>query len=179
MDLKSSFSIENGRLAVKPFDVRTHDLTMTVAGSNGIDQSLDYTVALRLPNASLGTVQIGGTVTNPKLKLDLREAAAEALAPVTQRVDSAAAAARQKLIAEAEKRAAQIREEADSLAGRMRRAGYAQADSLEAHATGLKRIAARLAADKLRKETDAKAAALVKEADARAQAIVDEAQKHQ
>ncbi|HEX6558754.1 MAG TPA: AsmA-like C-terminal region-containing protein, partial [Longimicrobiales bacterium] len=107
VDLKSSFAIENGRLSVRPFDVRSGPLTMTVAGSNGIDQSLDYTLALRLPRAILGSeanqavtsivnrtaraginlqaadsitlgVRIGGKVTNPTVSTSFREATGNA-----------------------------------------------------------------------------------------------------
>jgi hypothetical protein len=36
--LKAAFSIQNGRLVVKPFDVKAVGVTMNVAGSNGLDQ---------------------------------------------------------------------------------------------------------------------------------------------
>lgn len=117
-----------------------------------------------MPNASLGTARIGGTVTNPTVKLDLRQA-----------IDTVVDKAALKLIAEAEKQATVIREQADSLAARVKREGYAQADSLEAKATGVKKIAARIAANRLRKETDAKADALVREANTRSQKLVDDA----
>ena len=48
------------------------------------------------------------------------------------------------MIAEAERQAAAIRTEADSLAARLRREGYARADSLEARATGVRKLAAKL-----------------------------------
>ncbi|HET9440756.1 MAG TPA: AsmA-like C-terminal region-containing protein, partial [Longimicrobiales bacterium] len=220
-DLKSSFAIEKGRLHVKPFDVKTGPLTMTVAGSNGIDQSLDYTLALQVPSSALGSeatravtniinrsqqagfnlqnaesitlgITVGGTVTNPSVGTTFRNAAGDAGASiatalreqaeqrqqaVVERVDSAADEARRRAIAEAETRAAAIREEAAALADKLRREGYQQADSLEARASGLARIAAKAAADRLRKETDAKADAIVREADTRAQTVIAEARK--
>ncbi|HEY0674406.1 MAG TPA: AsmA-like C-terminal region-containing protein [Longimicrobiales bacterium] len=220
-DLKSSFAIEKGRLHVKPFDVKTGPLSMTVAGSNGIDQSLDYTLALKVPSSALGSeatravtsiinrsqqagfnlqnaenitlgVTVGGTVTNPSVGTTFRNAAGDAGASiatalraqaeqrqqaVVERVDSAADEAKRRALAEAETRAAAIREEAAALADKLRREGYQQADSLEARASGLARIAAKAAADRLRKETDAKADAIVREADTRAQTVVAEARK--
>ena len=150
IDVKSSFSMQNGRLSVKPFDVRTGSLTMNVVGSNGIDQTIDYAVRLNMPNANLGTVKLGGTITNPTVKLDLADAFLE----------------------QAQKQALMIRAEADSLAEKLRREAYLQADSLEARATGLKRIAAKLAADKIRKEADKKAEDVKREAASRADALL-------
>ena len=60
----------------------------------------------------------------------------------------------------------------------MKQEGYAQADSLVAKSQGpLAQAAARLAADRLRKETDAKAARIVTDADKRAESLVAEARK--
>jgi hypothetical protein len=221
VDLKSSFAIDKGRLHVKPFDVRAGPLNLTIAGSNGIDQSLDYDVALRVPRSTLGTeanravasiinrsqqagfnlnsvenitlgVKIRGTVTNPSISTNFRNAAGDAGASVAntireeaekrqqqvvERVDSAAEEAKRKVMAEAESRAAVIRSEAASLADKLRREGHARADSLEARASGIARIATKAAADRLRKETDAKADAIVREAESRAQALLAEARK--
>ena len=44
--LKAAFAIQDGRLSVKPFDVKAGGITMNVAGSNGLDQSLLYTLGL-------------------------------------------------------------------------------------------------------------------------------------
>ena len=182
IDLKSSFAIEKGRLNVRPFDVRTGPVVMNIAGSNGIDQTLDYTVKTMVPLKGVDSLALGarvtGTITNPRVTTTFRETIKGAVQHIVgERVDSAALLAKQKIVAEAEKRAAEIRAEAASLADKLRKEGHLRADSLEARATGLKRIAAKLAADKLRKETDAKADAIVREADGRAQALVDEARK--
>ena len=49
-----SFDVADGRVHVKPFDVTAGGITMTVGGSNGIDQSLAYQLALALPRTALG-----------------------------------------------------------------------------------------------------------------------------
>ena len=221
VDLKSSFAIDKGRLHVKPFDVRAGPLNLTIAGSNGIDQSLDYDVALRVPRSILGSeanraitsiinrsqqagfnlntvenitlgVKIGGSVTNPSIATNFRNAAGDAGASVAnaireeaekrqqqvvERVDSAAEEAKRKMIAEAESRAAVIRTEAAAIADKLRREGHTRADSLEARASGIARIATKAAADRLRKETDSKADAIIREAETRAQALLSEARK--
>ncbi|HSL72518.1 MAG TPA: AsmA-like C-terminal region-containing protein [Longimicrobiales bacterium] len=165
-DLKSSFAIEKGRLHVKPFDVRAGPLTMTIAVSNGIDQSLDYDVALRVPRSILGGeanravtniinrsqqagfnlqsvenitlgVTIGGTVTNPSVGTTFRNTAGDAGASVAQ-----------ALREEAEQRQQLVVERVDSAAEEARRKVLAEA---ETRAAAVRTEAAALA-DKLRRE---------------------------
>ncbi|MFN0293243.1 AsmA-like C-terminal domain-containing protein [Pedobacter helvus] len=53
-DLKTKFRIDNGRLIVAPFDIKVKGVAMNVAGSNGIDQTMDYDLVLNVPRAMLG-----------------------------------------------------------------------------------------------------------------------------
>jgi uncharacterized protein involved in outer membrane biogenesis len=53
-DVLMSASIKNGRLGVKPFDVKFGDYKTTVAGSTGLDGSLDYTLKMNVPAGKLG-----------------------------------------------------------------------------------------------------------------------------
>jgi hypothetical protein len=98
--LRAAFQIRDGRLFVQPFDVKLGGTTMTVSGSNGFDQSLQYTLGLEVPRSMLGgeanqaiaglvskagqagvdlsaapriplAIQLGGTVTNPSVKADV------------------------------------------------------------------------------------------------------------
>jgi AsmA-like C-terminal region len=142
------------------------------------------------PEVALG-VGLTGTVTNPSIKLDVTsgaksaaQAAGDAVKQAAEQkveaaVDSArlrAAAEAQRLVKEAEERAAGIRAEARTLAESVKREGYQQADSLVARSSGgLARIAANAAADRLRKEADDKSAGIVREADQRADALVAKA----
>lgn len=54
-DVLMSTSIKNGRLGVKPFDVKFGSYKTTVAGSTGLDGSLDYTLKMDVPAGKLGT----------------------------------------------------------------------------------------------------------------------------
>ena len=47
---KINYHISNGRLKVKPFLLQTNVGKINVSGSNGLDQSLDYQLALELPS---------------------------------------------------------------------------------------------------------------------------------
>src|SRR4029079_16952877 len=51
----ASIDIADGRLHVKTFTAHRCGLALTTSGSNGIDQSIAYDVALAVPRASLGT----------------------------------------------------------------------------------------------------------------------------
>lgn len=52
--INSQFEIRDGRVRLRPFTVGIGTTTMTVSGSSGIDQSLDYDLGLRLPRALMG-----------------------------------------------------------------------------------------------------------------------------
>ena len=209
--LRAAFQIHDGRLFVKPFDVKLGGSTVNVAGSNGLDQSLQYTLGLKVPRSMLGGganealaglmskagqaginlsaapeiplgIQLGGTVTNPSVKADVGNVASSVTAgaqqavkqAVTQKVDSAALRA----VQEAEKQAAGIRQQGESLAASVKRTGYQQADSLTAKATNpLLKAAAGPAADQLRKQSDSKAAGIVSEANKRADSLVAAAKR--
>jgi hypothetical protein len=210
--IRTGFQIKEGRLVLPPFNVKMNGLAMTVAGSNGIDQSLDYTLGLKVPRSLLGgeanqalagvlskasqaginlgsaaaiplDIQLGGKVTDPVVKVDLgsattsvaqgaQQAVTEA---VTQKVDSAALRA----VAEAERQAAAIRQEAESLAAKVKQTGYQQADGLVAEAgdNPLLQAGAKVAADKVRGETDAKAQGIISEASRRADSLVAAARR--
>jgi uncharacterized protein involved in outer membrane biogenesis len=144
------------------------------------------------PAVALGA-RITGSITDPALSIDVgsavgsvTQAAGQAAGQaVQQRVDAAAdsararaAAASQRLVQEAEERAARIRAEARALADTVKQRGHARADSLVVRSEGpLERAAAGAAADRLRKEADDQAARIVREGDARADDLVAEARR--
>jgi hypothetical protein len=94
---------------------------------------------------------------------------------VTSKVDSAALRA----VAAAEQQAAGIRQQAESLAAKVKLTGYQQADSLTAKSGSnpLLQAGAKVAADKLRKESDDKAAGIISEASKRADSLVAAARR--
>ena len=103
-DIKNYFEFANGKVLVKPFKVKVKDIDMEIGGMHGLDQSLDYVINMKLPRALMGEkgnafinnlvgqfdnkglpiklgdfvnlkVNMGGTITNPVLKTDLKKAA--------------------------------------------------------------------------------------------------------
>ena len=77
-DLSMDFTVTEGRLATQPFDLKLGDYTMTLSGTTGLDQTIDYTGKITLP-ASVGgkirlstvDMKIGGTFTSPKVSIDM------------------------------------------------------------------------------------------------------------
>jgi hypothetical protein len=227
--LRASIQIQGGRVQVNPFTVRVGQTSLRISGSHGIDQSMQYTLGLRVPRSELGAqanqvvaslasragktginlqaadtvgleIKLGGTLTNPTVQTNLGDIVASAGQNVKQaaqqalsdrvdsakaRADSAALEARRKaqaeadkLVADAEARATQVRDEASKLAETVRREGAARADSLVAKANSpLAKVAARPAADQLRKQSNDRADQLIREANKRADDLVNEAKK--
>jgi hypothetical protein len=102
-DIKNYFEFANGKVLVKPFNVKVKDMDMEVGGMHGLDQSLDYVMNLKVPRAKLGEkanqfvsnlatqasskgvpiklsdiinlkINIGGSITNPSIKTNLKDA---------------------------------------------------------------------------------------------------------
>jgi hypothetical protein len=95
-DVLMSASIKNGRLSVKPFDVKFGDYKTTVTGSTGIDGSIDYSLKMNVPAGKMGeqlnsfvsqytggktdpnstipvNIGLGGTFLSPQPKLLMSE----------------------------------------------------------------------------------------------------------
>jgi hypothetical protein len=113
--IRTAFQIRGGRLHVDPFAVNLGPTTMNVAGSNGLDQSLDYNLGLRVPRSELGEaankavaglvsraggagidleaaqtielgIRLGGTVTSPSVTVDAGSAVESAKQEVKEAV---------------------------------------------------------------------------------------------
>ncbi|MEP6749544.1 MAG: AsmA-like C-terminal region-containing protein [Bacteroidota bacterium] len=103
-DVKNYIEFANGKVLVKPFTVKVSGIDMEIGGMHGFDQSIDYLISMKVPRALMGTqgnafvnnlvsqvnskgvplklgdvinlkVNMGGSITNPVLKTDLKQAA--------------------------------------------------------------------------------------------------------
>ncbi|MDX8552475.1 AsmA family protein [Tenacibaculum sp. 1B UA] len=92
-DIKTYLSFKEGKVAVKPFDLKYKDIGITIGGSHGFDKTMNYNVTLNVPAKYLGneaqgllsklsakdqqnitvpiTASIAGNMTNPSVKTDL------------------------------------------------------------------------------------------------------------
>jgi hypothetical protein len=78
-DFRSTFSVRDGRLHVSPVAVNVASIPMSISGSHGFDQSLDYRLEFALPAARFADAALAtrlGTVFNDqllRLGADLRQ----------------------------------------------------------------------------------------------------------
>lgn len=94
-DLDIDFTIMNGRMSTKPFDIKIDDYTMRLSGTTGLDKTIDYRGTITIPESigslsKLGTVDmtIGGTFTSPKVGIDLESLAKNAAKNALQDLSS-------------------------------------------------------------------------------------------
>jgi hypothetical protein len=120
-DVKTWFSFANGRVTVKPFKLNVSGIGMEIAGSHGIDQTIDYALNMAVPRSLIGTqgnalvnnlvsqanskgvpvkvgdmvnfaVKMGGTITKPTLKTDLKDVAGNAVNDIKKQLEDEAKA---------------------------------------------------------------------------------------
>jgi hypothetical protein len=112
-DIKNSIEFANGKVLVKPFTIKVKDIEMQIGGTHSFDQTIDYIVAMKVPRKYLGTqgnnlinglvtqanskgldikmsdlidlnIKMGGSMTNPSIKTDLKQVAGDAVADLKQ-----------------------------------------------------------------------------------------------
>ncbi|MGH2376766.1 MAG: AsmA-like C-terminal region-containing protein [Gemmatimonadales bacterium] len=203
--LRSQFDIRDGRLHIQPFAVAVGGTTMTVSGSNGLDQSLQYNLGLRVPRSMLGAeanqaiaglvskaagagidlqaapevplgIQVTGMVTNPSLKIELGSAAGS----VTQAAGQALKEAAAERVDSAKQRAAaeaqRLVGEAEKRAASIRAEAQTLADKVKAEGyQQADSLVARAGNPLAKVAANAAADRLRKEADNRSASIVKEA----
>lgn len=91
-DMTLNFTIKEGRVSTQPFDIKLGDYVLNLSGSTGLDQTIDYSGKVKLP-ASMGgfakissiDLKIGGTFTSPKVSLDTKSMANQAVESVAEK----------------------------------------------------------------------------------------------
>jgi hypothetical protein len=96
-DLKMALTFEDGKVNVKPFDIKYQDIKITVGGTHGFDQTMKYNLKLDVPAKYLGSeanaliakmspsdaakldnipinALITGNFSNPKISTDMKSA---------------------------------------------------------------------------------------------------------
>lgn len=133
-DVKQYIEFANGKVLVKPFQVKVNDIEMRIGGMHGFDQSIDYIIEMKVPRKYLGnegndlvndlvtqatgkgipvklsdmidlSVKMGGSITSPSIKIDLKKVAGDATDALKeqakdfaqQKIDSAKARAKDTL----------------------------------------------------------------------------------
>src|SRR6218665_1049503 len=96
-DLKAALTFKDGKVNIKPFDLKYQDIKVTIGGAHGFDQSLNYDLKFDVPAKYLGTdinnliakltpadakkvesvpinAILSGNFKNPKISTDLKQA---------------------------------------------------------------------------------------------------------
>lgn len=169
-DVAIRFSIKDGRITTQPFDLKMGGVNINLAGSTGLDQTIDYKARVAVPGGktlqSVG-VNIGGTFSSPKITLGIREAAEEAVKNVVDEQIQKLTGS-ESLSEEIAKQAENLRAEAKRAGEKLIAAAQEQrAKLVEAAASkgALAKIAAEKGGDKLVQEAEKQAANLEAEAE--------------
>jgi len=151
-DINVSYQIKDGRVHTDPFDVKMGSTKGTMSGSSGLDQTIDYKMALKIPSKDLGVsdavnqlssqasqlgmdlkasetvdvdVFIGGTFTEPKISTNLKGMAKSVVEDVKEQV-------KEKINEEVDKAKDKALEEAKKQAANLIAEAKKQADKVRA-----------------------------------------------
>lgn len=165
-DIEIPFTIENGLVKTKPFDIKMGNISMNLSGTTGLDQSIDYTAKISLPeNTANGylsniTAKIGGTFTKPSISLDTKSLVSSAVEKaIGDKLTSITGKDNTERIAE-------LRRKADEAAKKIVETAQTESQKLVDKASKpLEKIAAKAAAKKLVEEAQKQADKLRAEAE--------------
>jgi hypothetical protein len=193
-----SFKIENGRVTTEPFEFTAGKATGKIGGSTGVDKTINYVMDVSIPRTEFGPANtalnglvagvqskgipfqlgemvnvsalFGGTVTDPTVKVNLKEAGGnlmdnlkdQVIDVVTQKVDSikdvavnTACIEAQKQLDDAKAKAATAKTAAYKAADDVKAAAYVEAEKVEkSFKNPLEKAAKKAAADAMRKKAD-------------------------
>lgn len=171
-----TYEIKDGRVYTQPFDVKMGNTNGTMSGSSGLDQTIDYKMALKIPSKDMGMsaaydkmnaqasslglnlkaaehvnvdVLIGGTFTEPKISTSLKGAATNIVNDVKEQV-------KEKINEEIDKAKEQAIAKAKEEAAKLLAEAKNQSDKVRAEG--------KKAADAIRAEADKQAQKLISEA---------------
>lgn len=179
-DMNLEFTIANGRLSTKPFDIKMGNMNLNLTGTTGLDQSIDYTGKLKLPETagSLGALttvdlKIGGTFTAPRITIDTKSMAKQATGKAIEAVGeklgidlSDAQKQKEALVNAARQAAEKLIEEAEK-----------QKENLisKAGSNALKKLAAEKAGEAVVAEARKQGERLIEEAEKKGDALIEKA----
>lgn len=184
-DLNVDFTIKDGRIATKPFDIKMGNTTLSLNGTTGLDQTIDYAGKLKLPEGAakgISTIdlKIGGKFSSPKITIDTQSMAKQAASVAT---DKALEAVGQKLgidISNAEKQKEELVKTAQQAAQKLVAEAEKQKASLleKAGSNAIKKLAAEKAGDALIAEAKKQGDKLIAEAEKKGDELIAKAKEN-
>ena len=183
-DLKVDFTIKDGRVATKPFDIKLGETALNLSGTTGLDQTIDYSGKLKLP-ASAGAIaqlttlnlKIGGTFTSPKVSIDTKSMAKQAISAVKGKALNELGKKLGIDLSDAQKQKEALVTNAQKAGDKLVAEAQQQADALAEKAGGniFKKLAAQKAGEALVNEAKKQSDKLVKEAEKEGDKLIEKA----
>lgn len=120
-DIKNYIEFSNGKVLVKPFNLKVDDIEMEIGGFHGFDQSIDYGVKMKLPRAMMGSkgnslvdglvskanasgipvkasdivnlgLRLTGSISNPSIQVNLKDVAGDVIKDLEKQAEDFAKA---------------------------------------------------------------------------------------
>ncbi len=147
-----SYEIKDGRLGVEPFDIKAANVSATVSGTSGLDQSLDYIMDMKIPTSGIKAndllekvgattggkldvqVKIGGTFTDPKVTTSLGDIAGNIIDNLTNQVKDKVEEVKKDAIDKVNAEAQKLIDQAEKAGDELIATAQKQADAIKAEA---------------------------------------------
>jgi hypothetical protein len=187
-DLSTTFTIKDGKVTTKPFDIQIAEIGLTLGGVTGLDKTINYDLGVALPQhlsvAGISNLQgkITGTFDKPAISINTASAAKKAAETIANKVlvktlGSNVEESKQRVEQELNRKAELMRAEAKAGGDKL----IAEADKqgnllIEKASNPILKAAAKSAAAKLKSEAQKKAAALIAETETEIKKMVANAQ---
>ena len=182
-DLNVSFTIKEGRIATQPFELKMGNMGLTLSGTTGLDQTIDYTGKLKLPTSTSGIntidLKIGGDFKAPTISIDTKSMAKQAANAATEKAMEAAAEKLGIDLNNAEKQKAELVQAAREAANKLVEEAEKQKSALvnKAGNNAVKKLAAEKAGDALIAEAKKTGEQLIAEAEKKGNSLIQTAQQ--
>ena len=187
-DLNIDFTIKEGRVHTRPFDIKMAGINLNLSGTTGLDQTIDYTGRLTLPKSNASPfntidMKIGGKFNSPKVTIDTKSMAKQATSATTKAAtDKAVEAVSEQLgidLSNAEKQKEELVKAAEQAAQKLvSEAEKQKADLIsKAGSNALKKLAAEKAGDALIAEAQKQGAKLIAEAEKKGDELIEKAKE--
>lgn len=185
-DMNIDFTIKEGRVNTKPFDIKMGNMNLNLSGSTGLDQTIDYTGKLKLPEsagsiAALTTIdlKIGGTFTSPQISVDTKSMAKQAATVATNKAIEAIGEKLGVDLSNAEKQKEALVNAAKKAAESLVKEAEKQKDNLvnKAGDNALKKLAAQKTGEAVVNEAKKQGERLIEEAIEKGDALIEKAKK--
>lgn len=184
-DINVDFTIKDGRIATKPFDIKMDNMSLNLSGTTGLDQTIAYTGKLKLPSGSTAGIstidlKIGGKFSAPQITIDTQSVAKQAASAVA---DKALGAIGEKLgidISNAKKQKEELVKTAQQAAQALITEAEKQKANLvsKAGSNAIKKLAAEKAGDALITEAKKQGRKFIAEAEKKGDELIEKAKSN-